>query len=69
MANMDSGAFLTVKEAASYLRIHANTFYIWMRQKDGPPVIKLRHSRARIPKAAFLKWVEGQQLKGARKRA
>jgi len=69
MASMDSVAFLTVKEAARYLRINANTFYIWMRQKDGPPVIKLHHSRARIPKAAFLKWVDSQQLKGVKKRA
>jgi excisionase family DNA binding protein len=68
MANMDSGTFLTVKEAASYLRVHANTFYIWMRKKDGPPVIKLQHSRARIPKAAFLKWVDSQQI-GSKKRA
>ena len=68
MANMDSGAFLSVKEAASYLRIHANTFYIWMRKKDGPPVIKLRRSRARIPKEEFLKWVDGQRLR-SKKRA
>jgi excisionase family DNA binding protein len=68
MVNMDSNAFLTVKEAASYLRVHANTFYIWMRKKDGPPVIKLRRSRARIPKAAFLKWVDSQQLR-SKKRA
>ena len=69
MASMDSVSFLTVKEAARYLRVSANTFYIWTRQKDGPPVIKLR-SRARIPKEAFLKWVNSQQVKqGVRKRA
>ena len=55
--------FLTAKEAADYLRITVNTFYIWSRQKGGPPMYKLRSGprnkpRLRVPKDKLMKWVE-----------
>jgi hypothetical protein len=67
MAKIDSVEFLTVKEAARLLRIDANVFCIWMRKKGGPPVAKLSHSCARIPKEAFMKWIEGKMLNGEKR--
>jgi len=67
MAKIDSVEFLTIKEAARLLRISTNVFCIWMRKKGGPPVVKLSHSCARIPKGAFLKWLDNKTLNGEKR--
>ena len=59
--------FLTCKEAAYLLRVHINSFYVMMRRKGGPPVIKLSHACARIPKQEFIKWMENRKLNGEKR--
>jgi predicted DNA-binding transcriptional regulator AlpA len=67
MAGKESVDFLTCKEAAHYLRMSMNGFYKMMRGKNGPPVIKISHSSARVPKNEFLEWVESKRLNGEKR--
>ncbi len=67
MAKTDSVDFLTCKEAAHFLRINVNSFYQMMRRKGGPPVIKLSHASARVPKNEFMKWLESKKINGEKR--
>ncbi len=67
MARNDSSDFLTCKEAAHFIRMNVNSFYQMMRRKGGPPVIKLSLTRARVPRAEFMKWLESKKLNGEKR--
>lgn len=47
--------FLTLKEAAAYVRIHPKSFALWLKKKNGPPVRRFGN-RIRLPKDKFIKW-------------
>lgn len=52
-------AFLTPKEAATYLRVSMLTMYLYMkkpRSKGGPPVRKFGASCYRLPRQEFIEW-------------
>jgi excisionase family DNA binding protein len=64
MAKMDAIELLTPKEAARFLRVATRSFYEMMTREDGPPVIKLSRTAARIPKAELMQWLENRKRNG-----
>lgn len=55
----DLPASLKVRDVAGYLGIDRRQAYTVIREL-GIPVIKLSERRTRVPREAFLKWVESQ---------
>lgn len=51
---------ITVEEAASYLRIGRNNMYDQAKKPGFPKILLGRRIGIRIPKKAFLNWVEAQ---------
>lgn len=54
--------FLTIKEAAAYVGVCENTFYLWAKKspkRGGPPVRRLG-GILRLPREQFIKWANGE---------
>ncbi len=54
--------FLSVKEAAAYVGVSLNTFYLWTKKspkKGGPPVRRFG-TILRLPRDQFIKWANGE---------
>jgi excisionase family DNA binding protein len=60
--NAGSG-FLTLKEAASILRIHPETLrdYLRRNKKNRPPIVRPAAKRRLFPKDEFLEWAKQQR--------
>jgi excisionase family DNA binding protein len=55
--------YLTLKEAAAYLRVDRKTFHRWTKgpRKDRPPIIKISRNCIRIPIEEFTNWIKSKQ--------
>ena len=62
MTPADDSELISCKDAAKHLKVRLNTFYLMVKEKRGPPVIRIGNRMLRIEKADFFKWLEDQKL-------